>query len=59
MYNMALACEMNGDMDAAIDWAVKSFHARHKDIYHSGACQKYINILGQRKLDIKKIENKL
>jgi len=59
MYNMALACEMNGDMDAAIDWAVKSFHARHKDIYHTGACQKYINILGQRKLDIKSIENKL
>ncbi len=43
MYNLALACEMNGDMDAAIDWAVKSFYARHKDIYHSGACQKYIN----------------
>jgi len=59
MYNLALACEMNGDMDAAIDWAVKSFHARHKDIYHSGACQKYIFILAQRKLDIKRIENKL
>ncbi len=56
MFNMALACEMNGDMDAAIDWAVKSFHARHKDPYHKGICQNYINILGQRKLDIKRIE---
>ena len=59
MYNMALACEMNGDMDAAIDWLVKSYSARYKDIYHKGACQKYINILGQRKLDIKTIENKI
>lgn len=59
MYNMALACEMNGDMDAAIDWLVKSYSARHKDIYHKGTCQKYINILGQRKLDIKTIENKI
>ncbi len=57
MYNMALACEMNGDMDAAIDWAVKSFYARHKDIYHSGACKTYIFLLSQRKLDIKRIEN--
>ncbi len=56
MFNMALACEMNGDMDAAIDWAVKSFYARPKDLYHSGACKTYIFILGQRKLDIKKIE---
>lgn len=58
MYNMALACEINGEMDAAIDWAVKSFYARHKDPYHTGNCQDYIKILGQRKLDIKTIENK-
>ena len=56
MFNMALACEMNGNMDAAIDWAVKSFYARQKDIYHTANCQSYIFILGQRKLDIKKIE---
>ncbi len=56
MFNMALACEMNGDMDAAIDWMVKSYYARHKDPYHKRNCQNYINILGQRKLDIKKIE---
>jgi hypothetical protein len=56
MFNLALACEMNGDMDAAIDWAVKSFYVLQKDSYHTGNCQNYINILGRRKLDIRKIE---
>ncbi len=59
MFNMALACEINGNMDAAIDWAVKSFYAKHKDRYHTENCQNYINILGRRKLDIKNIEHKL
>lgn len=59
MYNMALACEMNGDFDAAIDWLVKSYHARHKDIYHTGSCKNYIFVLGQRKLDIKKMEGEI
>jgi hypothetical protein len=58
MFNMALVCEIQGNMDAAIDWAVKSYHAHHKDIYHTGACQDYIFILAQRKLDIKRIENR-
>jgi hypothetical protein len=56
MFNMALACEMNGDMDAAIDWAVKSFYARKNDTLHTENCQSYIFILGRRKLDIKRIE---
>jgi hypothetical protein len=56
MFNLALACEMNGDMDAAIDWAVKSYYARPKDLYHTSNCQDYINILGRRKQDITKIE---
>lgn len=58
MYNMALACEINGDFDAAIDWAVKSFHVfGSKNEIHAQNCQDYIRILGQRKVDIKKIEN--
>lgn len=58
MFNMALACEMNGEIDAAIDWAVKSYYVlgTKKEI-HRFNTQQYINILGQRKLDIKKIEN--
>ncbi len=58
MYNMALACEMSGNMDAAIDWAEKSFYVfGTKNGIHSTNCSDYIRILGQRKLDIKKIES--
>jgi hypothetical protein len=58
MYNMALACEMNGDMDAAIDWAVKSFYVfGNENPAHAHNTSEYIRILGQRKLDIKKIES--
>lgn len=57
MYNLGLACEMNGDMDAAIDWVVKSFHKiSSKNEIHAFNCQNYIRILAQRKLDIKAIE---
>lgn len=58
MFNMALACEMNGEMDAAIDWAIKSFYVfGSKNQVHAFNCQEYIRILSQRKLDIQKIEN--
>ncbi len=58
MFNMALACEINGDIDAAIDWAVKSFHIfGSKNEVHAANCQNYINILGRRKSDIKQIES--
>lgn len=57
MFNLALACEMNGEIDAAMDWAVKSFFVLgSKNEIHRFNTQQYINILGQRKLDIKKIE---
>ncbi len=56
MFNMALACEMNDELDAAIDWAVKSFHARRKDVYHTDACKTYIKILAMRKIDFKRME---
>lgn len=57
MFNMALACEINGDMEAAVDWVTKSMNANHKDPYHKGNCENYSRILGQRKLDILEIEN--
>lgn len=58
MFNLALACEMNGDFDAAIDWTVKSFHVfGSKNEIHAFNCQNYIRILGMRKIDIKAIEN--
>lgn len=56
MFNLALANEMEGDLDAAIDWAVKSFHVfNQKNEIHYWNCLNYIQILGQRKLDIKNI----
>ena len=58
MFNMALACEMSGEMDAALDWAIKSFYVfGNKNPEHAFNCQEYIRILAQRKLDIQKIEN--
>lgn len=58
MFNMALVCELNGDIEAALDWVKKSIYANHKDPYHKGNCERYNFILGQRKLEIQKIENK-
>ena len=58
MFNLALACEMQGEMDAAIDWAVKSFYLMgNKNEIHTFNCRDYINILARRKMDIQKIEN--
>jgi hypothetical protein len=56
-FNMALACEMLGRLDAAVDWAVQSYHVfGQKNPVHEQNCLEYINILNQRKLDIKRIE---
>jgi hypothetical protein len=59
MFNLALACEMSGEMDAAIDWAIKSYKIfENKNVFHSENCKEYIRILAQRKLDIKNIESR-
>jgi hypothetical protein len=56
-FNMALACEMLNQLDAAVDWAVQSYHVfGQKNPVHEQNCLEYINILNQRKLDIKRIE---
>lgn len=57
MFNMAFVCEMNNEIDAAIDWLDKSVKANHKDPYHKGNCISYGAILDWRKLEIQKIEN--
>ncbi len=60
MYNMALACEIEGNIDAAIDWTVKSFHIfGSKNEPHYFNCMNYLQILGQRKIDIRTIERQL
>lgn len=60
MFNMGLACEMQGEIDAAIDWVVKSFYVfGQKNPTNFENCMQYIRILSQRKLDIKTIEHQL
>ncbi|MFV0591141.1 MAG: DUF6340 family protein [Draconibacterium sp.] len=60
MYNMGLACEMEGDMDAAIDWVVKSYHVfGEENEIHATNCKNYLGILGTRKLDFKILDKQM
>jgi hypothetical protein len=57
MFNLAIACEIEGNLDAAVDWAVKSFYVfEQKNQEHSLNCMDYIQILSQRKIDFKILE---
>jgi len=57
---MALASEMEGHLDAAIDWAVKSYHVfGETNKQHAGNCKEYIRILSTRKRDLKIIEQQI
>jgi hypothetical protein len=53
-YNMAVACETLDNLDAALEWAAKSFFLR-KDTY----TENYITILEQRKKEKELIEKQL
>ncbi|SHI82220.1 hypothetical protein SAMN05444280_106118 [Tangfeifania diversioriginum] len=60
MFNMALASEMEGYLDAAIDWAVKSYHVfGEENKLHAENCKDYIRILSTRKRDLKIIEKQI
>jgi hypothetical protein len=60
MFNLALACEMEGELDAAIEWAVKSYHIfGEENKLHAENCKEYIRILSVRKRDLKIIERQL
>lgn len=55
-YNMALACEMEGELDAAIDWLVRSYTLlKENNKEHQDNCQRYINLLATRKKEIEKL----
>jgi hypothetical protein len=54
--NMALACEMEGKHDLAIDWLVKSFSILNgNDAVYKKNCQRYIAVLTQRKKELEKL----
>lgn len=60
MFNLGLACEIEGNIDAAIDWVVKSYHVfGNKNEEHRYHCMNYLQILGKRQLDIRTIERQL
>ncbi|HZL11418.1 MAG TPA: DUF6340 family protein [Prolixibacteraceae bacterium] len=59
-YNMALACEMEGNYDAGIDWLVKSYSVMSKNnVEHRANCQRYLNILALRKREIEKLDQQV
>ena len=59
-YNMALACEMAGKTDVAIDWLIRSCSILKKNSYdHKMNCQRYINILTLRKKEIGKLSQQI
>lgn len=58
-YNMALACEMEGDMDAAFDWLVKSYSVFSWNEDHKYNCKQYIKTLALRKKEIERLEKQI
>ena len=52
-FNMALASEINGSLNIAIDWAKKAQKLGEKKAYN------YINILNRRKMDQEKLKQQL
>ncbi|MBN1820512.1 MAG: hypothetical protein JW833_07340 [Prolixibacteraceae bacterium] len=60
MFNLAVACEMEGKYDVALDWAIKSFQVfGQKNTMHAHNCLDYIRILSTRNLEIKKLQEQL
>lgn len=59
-FNMALAAEMEGQHDVAIDWLVKSYTALPKNNgEHKANCQRYIRVLAIRKKEIERLEKQI
>ncbi|MEI8112814.1 MAG: DUF6340 family protein [Bacteroidia bacterium] len=59
-YNMAVACEMEGTPDAAIDWLVKSYtYLQKNNDEHRKNCQRYVNILVNRKKEIDRLDKQM
>lgn len=52
-YNMAVAAEVQGGLDTAIDWAKKADKLGEKKAYN------YINVLNKRKIDKEKLKQQL
>jgi len=59
-FNMALVCEMEGNVNAAIDWTVGSFEAyNQKNPVHQANCMEYVNLLSKRRKELEKLEKQV
>lgn len=59
-YNMALACEMEGKLDVAIDWLVQSHSLlKENNEDHKENCKRYITVLALRKKEIDKLAHQV
>ncbi|QIA08460.1 DUF6340 family protein [Draconibacterium halophilum] len=57
MFNLGLACEMEGDLEAALAWVVKSYHVfGQKNELHAQNSMEYIRLLSTRQADMKILE---
>jgi len=59
-YNMALASEMEGRPDLAIDWLKKSLNGMGKyNEEHNAICKEYLDVLALRKKEIEQLEKQV
>lgn len=59
-YNMALACEMEGNIDEALCWLSLSFSSYwNENNDHKSICQQYFNLLTLRKQEIERLEKQV
>ncbi|MGE5394465.1 MAG: DUF6340 family protein [Candidatus Saccharibacteria bacterium] len=56
-FNMAFICEMEGDLDAAIDWLTKS--KEYDNYMNADNCMYYLEILKTRKKELKILDQQL
>lgn len=59
-FNMALACEMEGNLEAANDWVVQSYlKLKKNDRNQREDCRRYISMLASRKKEIEKLSKQV
>lgn len=59
-FNLALACEMEGKLDAATDWLIKSYSVNLKNNdEHRKNCQQYISTIAKRQKDIDRLNQQI
>lgn len=59
-FNMAFACEMEGNIDAATDWLIQSYSTQlRNNNVHKQMCKQYIKTLAIRKKDIERLSQQV